>query len=77
MITHISKNDLLKLQGLLTLAESSYKKVQDCIEAAEEILVEEKDGHISEAVFGRDDFSAESICKRAGIIIIGEKKDGK
>jgi hypothetical protein len=65
-MTEISREDFLKLQGLLTVARYHSRMLDDLERAAREITGEEPNGgHTSDAIF--NDFTAELLLAKLEI----------
>lgn len=79
MAMTITKDEALKLLGLFTLATQHYALVRDA-EAAlcRAIGLEPNETHISETIFGREDFSAGAFYRALaldGVTIADENPD--
>lgn len=65
---NIKTTEYLQVVGLLKLAENYYKTLQDIEKALGTLLNIEQDGyghygHVSDAVYGNDDFNADTLLK--------------
>ena len=73
MKTKLTKSEYLQLQGLLSLAQTTYKSLTEIETAAEELLGVDYPGDhcsvVSDAIYGIENFSAKKLCRDLDIAI--------
>lgn len=61
----IKKTDYLKVIGLLELAKGHYKSMVDIEKALCELLGQEQNGHVSDAIWG-ENYTADQLIEKTG-----------
>ena len=67
MKKEITKAEYLQIVGLLTLAKIHNGKLQDITNAVDELIGDEENSHVSDAVYGYPDYDADVMLKKLEI----------